>query len=180
MAVSTQVKNFAGAVVRFADGTTPTPVTIVLALFQGTLTLGPLSEYLNEDVIFSATTQFAGLGVGAPVYPEISLEALTYNIIGDDEAAVTGTPFEFVHAQGAYDANVSTLGANRLITVDVRTTIEGTRWGDSADEMIDCEDVRFTQQFSMGAEGNRIAYTGQVLGSIVITNDTNVVTLTRL
>lgn len=180
MAVSTQPKNFAGAVVRFADGTTPTPVTLAIALFQGTLTLGPLSEYLNEDVIFSAITQFAGLGVGAPVYPELSLEALTYNIIGDDEAAVAGTPFEFVTKQGAYDANVSTLGANRLVTVDVRVTIEGTRWGDSADEMIDCEDTRFTQQFSMGAEGNRLAFTGQVLGSVVITNDTNVVTLTRL
>lgn len=179
MAVSTQPKNFAGAIVRFADGTAVTPLTLALALFKGELSLGPLSEYLNEDVIFTAITQFSGLGVGAPVFPELSVTAQTYNLIGDDDAEA-GTAFEFVHGVGCYDAAVSTLGANRLHTVDVRITIEGTRWGDTADETIDCEDVRFTEQFSMGAEMNSLEFTGQVLGSIVFTNDTNVVTLSRL
>lgn len=179
MAVSTQVKNFAAAVIRLADGTTPTPLTKVMELFQGDLTFGPIGEYLNEDVAFSAITQFAGLGVGAPVYPELSMTALTYNLVGDDDTE-PGTVLEFVHGLGCYDAAVSVLGANRLHCVDVRATIEGTRWGDPADETIDFETVRFTEQFTMGADGNKLEMTGIVYGSIVFTNDANVVTITRL
>jgi hypothetical protein len=174
-APSSMPKNFAGAVLRLSDATTPTAVTLNAHLFKGDYTLSPINQFLNEDVYFDATTRNEGIGIGAPVRPTLSFSAGVGNLIGSSTTA-PGTVLEFVHAKGAYSANISTLGANRVHTVDVRLVIEGSRWGDSADETIDCEDVRVSADFAMSGEGNTLTFNGTVTGSIVITNSTNVVT----
>jgi len=174
---STQPKNFAGGVLRFSDGT-GTPVTLTGQMFEGDYSLDGVAQDLNEDVVFTSRTLVIGLGVGAPSIPQLSMSCKWGNIVGSSGTA-PGTVTEFVTGKGAYAANVSTLGANRRMTVDVRWTIEGTGWGDTADETVDCEDVRFNFGITESAEANKLAFTGKVLGNIVITNSSNVVTLSQ-
>lgn len=178
MSVSTQPKNFAGGVLRLSDAT-GTPVTLTALMMQGDYSLGPLGQDLNEDVVMSSRTRFIGLGVGAPRYPELSVSCYVGNLVGSATSG-TGTMLEFVTGKGAYSANVSTLGANRRMTCDVRLTIEGTNWGDSADETIDAEDCRFQANFTEAGDGNKLEFTAQVLGAVVITNDANTVTYQQL
>lgn len=172
---STQPKNPAGSSVRFSDGTTPTPVTKVADLYRGDYTLSPLPEYLNEDVYFDVRTANAGIGIGAPVRPTLSFSLLVGNYIGNTDTA-PGTALEFVTGKGAYDANVSTRGAGKPMTVDVRLSIEGTAFGDSSDETIDCEDVRFSSDVAQAMDGNTLTMNGIVTGNIIFTNATNIVT----
>lgn len=174
---STQPKNFAGGVLRFSDGT-GTPVTLTGQMFEGDYSLEGLGQDLNEDQIFTSRTLVIGLGVGAPSIPQLSISCKWGNVVGSNNTA-PGTVTEFVTGKGSYSANVSTLGANRRMCVDVRWTIEGTGWGDSADETVDCEDVRFGFGITESAEANKLAFTGKVLGSVVFTNSTNTVTLAQ-
>jgi hypothetical protein len=174
-APSTAPKNFARGVLLLSDGT-GTPVTLVIPMAQGDFTLGPISQYLNEPVIYTARTRIIGLGWGAPAQPAISLTAMVGNLVGSSNTA-PGTVLEFITGKGAYAANISTLGANRPMTVDLRMTIEGTDFGDTADETIDCEDVQMTIEFSEAAEGNSISISGTVLGALVFTNSTNIITI---
>lgn len=176
-APSSQPKNFRGGVYRMSDGT-GTPVTLVIPMGQGDLAGGTLAEYLNEPVIYMARTLIIGLGYGAPRPPQVSLTFLVGNLIGGTNTA-PGSPLEFAVKKGAYSANVSTLGANRDMTFDLRLTIEGTAWGDSADETIDFEDCRADFDFAELGEGNKFSVTLTVLGSVVITNNTNTVTLSQ-
>lgn len=173
--VSTMVKNFAGAALIFSDATTPTPRTLTVALHRGDLTLSPISEFLNELVYYDVRTTNAGVGIGAPVRPQLSFSAFVANIIGSTDV-VSGTPLEFAHRKGAHDDNVSTLGAGQITAIDIRLSIEGTRWGDVADETIDCESVIVSADFAMAGDGNTLSFTGTILGNIVFTNDENVVT----
>lgn len=174
-APSTLPKNFAGSSVRFSDGTTVTPIALVVPLFRGDYTLAPLPEYLNEDVFYDVRTANVGIGIGAPIRPALSFSVLVGNYVGSS-VTVPGTPMEFAHRKGAYSANVSTIGANRPTTIDVRLTIEGTAWGDTSDETIDCEDVRMTADMAMAADGNTATFNGLVTGNIIFTNSVNVVT----
>jgi hypothetical protein len=177
VAVSSQVKNFLAAVVRFSDGT-GTPVTLVLDLDQGNYALSGLMAKLNELVKFESRGKFKGLGRGNRAYPQFSLGAWVANLIGSATSG-TGTPLEFVFGKGAYSANLSTLGASREITIDIRLTIEGTAHGDAAAETIDLEDVVITLDFQEGPEGNVINMQGEVCGAVVITNSVNTVTLAQ-
>lgn len=176
-APSTHPKNFAGGVIRLSDGT-GTPVTLTALMMEGDYSLGPIAEYLNEPVIFNARTRTLGLGWGAPTNPQVSLSCKVGNLVGSS-ATAPGSMLEFVLGKGAYLANISTQGANRPMTTDLRLSIEGIGWGDTADETIDCEDVQFSADFSEAAEGNKLAFTGKVIGSIVITNSTNTITISQ-
>lgn len=171
---STSPKNFLAAVLRLSDGT-GTPVTLVALMQKGDYAIGPLRSVLNEDMIITSLTQVIGLVPGAPLIPSLSWSCYVGNLVGSS-ASAPGSALEFVNSKGAYSANVSTRGANQLPTVDTRLTIEGTTWGDSADETIDAEDCRYSAEYALSGDGNTASFSAQVLGAIVVTNSTNVVT----
>ena len=177
-APSAQIKNFVKGVVRLSDGT-GTPVTLNVPCDQGNFSLSGLSAKLNEVVKIEARGKFKTLARGNRIYPQFSLTSYLGNAVGSSNAA-PGSELEFITKTGAYSANVSTLGASREYTADVRLTIEGTDWGDGADETIDLEDVVFMADFTEAAEGNTLAMTGEVLGAVVFTNSTNTVTLQQV
>lgn len=176
-APSGQPKNFNKGVMRLSDGT-GTPVTLTVPLEQGNYKIGPLKRKLNEAVKYETRGVFRGLGYGKRIYPSLTFSALLGNLIGSS-ASAPGSLLEMLVGLGAYSANVSTLGANRDMTLDVRLTVEGTDWGDTADETIDAEDCLCTAEFQEGEEGNMLSVTCEVLGSIIITNSTNTVTLSQ-
>lgn len=174
-ASSAQIKNFVKGSVRFADGT-GTPVTLVVPCDQGNYALTGLSAKLNQPIKVESRGRFKSLIRGPRIYPQFSLMAYVGNLIGATTSA-PGSELEMLFGKGAYSANISTLGASREMTIDVRLTVEGTDWGDTADETIDLEDVICSIDFNESGEGNTISITGEVLGAVVFTNSVNTVTL---
>jgi hypothetical protein len=177
-AESTQPKNNIGGSIRLSDGT-GTPVTLTLAYDRGDFQVGPWMEDLNEEVILQRRGRFLALLRGERVFPEFSFTLFGTNIIGSSTTA-PGTALEFFTGKGAYAANVSTLGASRKKTVDLRLIIEGTAWGDANDEMVDLEDcVCRVTSYQEAVDGNIISISGKQLGASVVTNGSNTVTLSQ-
>lgn len=173
-APSTQPKNFQGGVIRLSDGT-GSPVTLTAGMTQGDIDFGELGEYLNEDIIYTTRTLIIGLGSGKPRPLKISGSFLVGNIVGSTNSA-PGSFIEFATKKGAYSGNVSTLGASRRMTIDIRQTFEGTAWGDTADETVDFEDCVVTFKVQEREEGNLCTWTATQLGNTVVTNNTNAIT----
>lgn len=174
-APSSQPKTGLKGKITFIDGT-GSPVTHDVAFSRGDERVGPLSEDLNEPVIIMARGGIIGFTRGGPRPPTISFSCYVGNVVGDDDVS-PGSPLEFIFRKGAYDGNVSTLGASRKSAVDVQITVEGTDWGDSADETLVCENVVFDVDFGVAMDGNTLSFSGTVLGAVVIDNDVQTVTL---
>jgi len=176
-AESTFWKNNLQGTVTFIDGT-GTPVTLVLSTDRGDLKITNLGAKLNAPAIFERRGKFGSLNRGARAYPILTLSAFVGNLASSSTSA-PGTPFEFAVKAGAYAANVSTLGANREYTIDVKLSIEGTNFGDASDETITAEDCLVACEFAEGIDGNVLSLTATVLGSVVLTNSSNTITLAQ-
>jgi hypothetical protein len=162
--------NISGSIV-LSDGT-GTPVTLTLAYDRGDLAIGPLSDKLNELVTVQRRGKFVSHAHGARVFPSVSFSAYCGNLVGGTTSA-PGTPTEFLTRQGAYAANLGTLGTGRPLTIDMIITIEGTNFGDSDDEVVTLNDVHCTIQWAEAADGNTITVTGTILGAVGLDNGTN-------
>lgn len=177
-AESSFIKNNVQGVLTLSDGT-GTPVTLALAYDMGDVEIGPLMEELNEPVKIERRGKFVGLQRGKRVYPTIKFTAWCGNLVGGSTSA-PGTPTEFSTKKGAYSANVSTLGANRKYTIDIILAIEGSNFGDGADETITCNDVVCSITWKEGPEGNTISIDGEILGPVVSVNSTNTVSYAQV
>jgi hypothetical protein len=129
----------------------------------------------------TSSTRRSRSSAGASSSASRTPRAFVGNIVGSSTSA-PGTPTEFLTKLGAYSANVSTLGSGTAMpyTVDVRLTIEGTNFGDTADETFTAEDVRCRISFSESADGYSISVTGKVYGSVIAVNSANTVTFAQI
>jgi hypothetical protein len=67
------------------------------------------------------------------------------------------------------------------MAVKLTLTIEGSNFGDTADETIVMNNVLVeTINFNEAEDGNTISFEGTVLGSVVVTNSTNTVTYSEV
>jgi hypothetical protein len=173
-APSSYTKTAAMGAISLADGT-GTPVTLAVPYTRGDLTVGPLGARLNEVVKIEARGDFISAAYGNRIYPQLSFSAWLPNVVGSSTSA-PGTLAEFVAGLGAYSANVSTLGSGHPMAVKITLTIEGTSFGDTADETIACDDCICSVSITEGMEGNTISVTAEVLGTIVVTNSTGTIT----
>jgi len=176
-AESSQIKLATDGSMTLLDGT-GTPVTLALQYSDGDFSGTNLADKLNEVVAIAPRGKFKTLGSGARRYPEISFSVFCGNIVGSSTSA-PGTPLEFLGGYGAYSANVSTLGTGRRMTVDVRLTVEGTDYGDAADETITFEDCHLTGTYTESMEGNKLSVTGTCYGAVVHSNSTNSSSITE-
>lgn len=174
-AESAQIKVATDGSVLLADGT-GTPVTLALAYYNGDFQHDAIGEFLNEEVVISPNGRFQTLARGDRVIVGWSLTGFVGDMVGSSGTA-PGTPLEFITGKGAYAANVSTLGANRNMTVDCRFTLEGTTHGDTADGQVTFEDNVCKLSFSSSKDGIMFNLAGRCLGSIVFVNSTNTVTI---
>jgi len=166
--------NIHGSIV-LADGT-GTPVTLALAYDAGDFSIDGLGEYLNEIVFLQRRGKRLSVAVGERKVPTASLTLNVGNLIGGSNAA-PGTPLEFMTKKNAYSANTSTWKTGSApYTFKVTFTIEGTNFGDSADETVVLNDCHFTGGFAEATDGNKLSATLQVFGTIVITNSTGTAT----
>lgn len=173
-APSSYIKTAALGSLTLSDGT-GTPVTLVVPYTRGDLTIGPLPPKLNELVKIEARGDFISAAYGARVYPQIAFSAWLPNVVGSDTTA-PGTLAEFAAGLGAYAANISALGSGHPMAVNVTWTVEGSNFGDSADETVVCNKVFLVVNIAEGMEGNTISVTGEVLGTVVVTNSTGTIT----
>lgn len=163
--------------IELRDGT-GTPVTLTIGTDRGDLKITGLGAKLNAPQVMTRRGRFGSLNRGERVFPQVTFSCFMGNAVGSTTSA-PGTPSEFLSKLGAYAANVSTLGANREYTVDIRLTIEGTNFGDSSDETITCEDCVATVEIAEGIDGNVLTISAQCLGSVVFVNGTNTVTMAQ-
>lgn len=177
-AESTYWKNAVQGAIQFIDGT-GTPVTLTLGVDKGDLKVTNLGEHLNAPVFLERRGHFGSFARGARQYPVVTFSCFVGNIVGSSTSA-PGSVYEFLTRKGAYSANVSTLGASRNYAIDIKLLIEGTLWGDTADEQVTFEDCVATCEYSESLDGNTLAVSATCLGRVVHVNNTNTVNVSEV
>lgn len=175
---SSYVKNATMGTLTLADGT-GTPVTLAVSYDRGDLAITGLGPKLNNIGKFEARGRFVSHAYTERRYPTVKFTAWLPNVAGSS-ATAPGSLAEFVSGLGAYAANTPTAGTGRPYTVKLTWTIEGTNFGDAADETVVCNNVFVTFDLQEAMDGNTISLSGEVLGSVVVTNSTNTVTYAQI
>jgi hypothetical protein len=165
------------------DGTTPA-VTLAMDTDKGDLAITGLSRKLNELVKMERRGRLGSLAYGNRIYPAISFSAFVGNFAGSDLIA-PGTPFEMLMGLGVYGGNFSTFGnvapgLFRPYTTNLSFRVEGDDVSDVDDEIVTCEDVYVTSDFSEDVNGNTLAFSGEILGRVLFRNATNEIILAQI
>lgn len=180
--VSTFVKNNTMGTITITDGT-GTPVSLTVAYDKGDVAIDGLGHRLNELKKIQGRGRMISSAYGARRFPSFKFSAFVPNLAGAT-ASGGGTLLEMLTQKGAYSANISASGSssntNRPYTVNVKLAIEGSSFGDTADESIQANEVHCTIGFQESEDGNTITIEGEVLGTIVVTNDVNVITYSQV
>lgn len=178
-AASTYVKGSTSGAFAFADGT-GTPVTLTAAYDRGDLKIDGISATLNELVHITRRGKYVSTLHGARRIPTVSFSAWCTNWAGSSNTA-PGSILEFVFGKGAYSANISALGTGRPMAVKITLTVEGTNFGDTADETVALSNVVIqSASFEESEGGSFFSFSGEILGSVLITNSSNTVTLAEI
>jgi hypothetical protein len=178
-AVSTYVKNSTMGSVTLADST-GTPVTLALAYDKGDLAISGLGAKLNDVSHIQRRGKHVCSVFGARRYPQVTLSIFVSNLVGGSTSA-PGSMLEFVTLLNAYVANTNPQGTGRPAAFKLTYTIEGSNFGDSADETVALASLTLmSMDFAEAIDGNTLTMTCECAGSIVITNSTGVVTLAEI
>lgn len=163
MAVSDFAKLDTHGTIKLIDGTPITPVELTLSYDMGDLSLSGFSKVLNELVKVERRGKFVSAGYGNRKYPQLTFTNL---LMALTSAAAPGTAREFLEQQGAYSANISTLGAGKPYTVHVEVTIEGSDFGDSADHVFQADDCHLSDVGLSEGQPSTLSFSLEVLGAI--------------
>lgn len=175
---STYVRGFTSGSMVVKDGT-GTPVSHTVTLDWGNTVIGPLADKLNVVKPVERRGNIVTLLHGERFYPTITFSAWYSSV--DEDGTAPGSLLEMLTKTGSYAANISTMGTGRPYTVDIVLSLEGTDFGDGADETVTLNDVYCTvNNLSETAEGNQIAITGTIYGSIVIVKATGTTTFAEV
>ena len=178
-AVSTYVKNSTMGSIILADST-GTPVTLTLAYDKGDLSITGLGQKLNDVGHVQRRGKHVSSMFGARRYPQVSLSIFVSNLVGGSTAA-PGSMLEFVTLLNAYAANTNPAGAGRPAAFKLTYTVEGTNFGDTADETVVLSSLTLMSlDFTESLEGNTLTMQCELAGTVVITNSTGTVTLSEI
>jgi len=177
-AESSYIKNNTNGSAVLADAT-GTPVTLTLAFDKGDIAISGLRQKFNEVGIVKRRGKRVSPMWGERTEPSCTLSLFMGNFIGGSNAA-PGTPLEFMTFKNAYSANTSTWKTDPA-SFKLTFTIEGTNFGDSADETVVLNDCILEEgSFQEAADGNTLSCTLKVCGSVVITNSTGTATYNEI
>lgn len=164
MAASEVIKHLYDGSLKLKDGT-GTPVELVVPFSVGDLKADNLKQTQRNTAKYETRGVLRSVRHTSRVYPSGSFTAY----IADYSDATSQTVIDFLKKQGAYSANVSTLGATaEVYTLDVVLTVEGTDLGDAADHTMTMEDCECTFSLVEG-EPNAITVNFEVLGAVSFT-----------
>lgn len=178
-AESTYVKANTHGSITLADST-GTPVTKTLAYDKGDISISGLRGKLNAINHVQRRGKYVSSHHGERTFPGVSFSCFLPNIVGSS-ASAPGSVLEFLTMLGAYSGNTNPLGTGRPAACKLTLTIEGTNFGDTADETVVLSSLVITElSIQEAVDGNTISVTGEVVGTVVITNNTNTVTLSEI
>lgn len=161
-ALSTFIKNAVCGALKAIDGA---GTELVIPYEQGNCSFGELLAILNEIAVYESRGKLRGLGVGARVYPEVSFDAW----LTEFSNTLVGAMPAFLLKHGAYSGNVSTQGTSHPVyTVHLEWKVEGTTFGDDADQTLRFEHFRPSLNGSESMDGNGISVKGKVYGRVLL------------
>jgi hypothetical protein len=163
MSVETHVYNFTHGTITLIDGTSGTPIELVVPCDEGTLTIGPLMKTLREVATYECRGAHKSSAYTTRIYPEGSFSAM----VAEFTDASTGVVADFVLQRAGYSTNVSTLGSSSglVYMLDVKFDLEMTDHGGDADVSFTATDCRISFNFSEG-DPSTFAFSFKVHGPI--------------
>jgi hypothetical protein len=164
MAASTVIKNFRDGTILFADGTTPTPLSVTVTLEGGDFSLTGLNQGNLEATTYLDRGDLGSVRLTNRSFPSISLTCH----MADLSDATDKLIWDIVNKTGAFSAALSTITGSDVYGLKITLTIEGTNFGDTADHTIVMSGVHCTIDFAEG-DPNSFSISGTVYGSIVTT-----------
>lgn len=124
MALDGWIKNELQGGLTLIDGT-GSPVSLVVPFWDGTFSLSEIADVLNEEEAYESRGQLVGLNWGNRIFPTFSFSAM----VAEFTNASPGVLSDFILKRGAYASNVSTQGAGRPYTINVKFDLEGSNHG---------------------------------------------------
>ncbi len=161
-ALSTFIKNATCGSLKLIDGA---GTELAVPYEQGNFAFGELLAILNEIVLYESRGRLRGVGVGPRIFPEVSFDAWLTEFAN----ALAGTVPNYLLKHGIYSTLVSTLGASHpIFTCHVEWKIEGTAYGDDADQTLRFENFRPGIGGGDNMDGNAINVKGKILGRVLL------------
>lgn len=164
MAQSSRVKNFRHGTILLEDGT-GTPLAHTVQYENGDFQVSGLSEGQKEVIAYLDRGVLCDLQYGNQTFPTFSFTAHFTDLSDATDKLLV----DACRKTGAFSAAVSTLGANKVYTIDLTWTIEGTDLGDSADHTFKLEDCRVTDVQISEGDPTSFTVSGTCYGAITAT-----------
>jgi hypothetical protein len=164
MAASTVIKNFRDATVVFADGTTPTPLSLTLTLESGDFALTGLNQGNTEATTYLDRGELGSVRLTSRTFPTFTVSCH----MADLSDATDKLIWDAINKTGAFSAAQSTILGSDVYGLKVTLTIEGTNFGDTADHTIMMIGCHCTIDFAEG-DPNSFTINGTVYGTITAT-----------
>ena len=169
MALSSIVKHSHDAgVIQLSDGT-GTPITLNMRYDNADFTFSGLTKDLREVVTYASRGKTRSVRLAAPTYPTGSFSLM----VTDFSETGTGTLVDWIAKTSGspFASRVTTLAIGDVDCCDVKFTMEGTTYGDSADHTVQLDDVSLSFDFSEG-EPNTITCNFTCYGDIKVNGST--------
>ena len=164
MAASTVIKNFRDATVVFADGTTPTPLSLTLALESGDFAITGLSESNTEATAYLDRGELGSVRKSSRSFPTFSVSCHMADLSDASDKLI----WDAINKTGAFALAVSTITGSDVYGLKITLTIEGTNFGDAADHVLTMSGCHCTIDFAEG-DPNSFTINGTVYGTITAT-----------
>ncbi len=164
MAASTVIKNFRDGTILFADGTTPTPLSVTVTLEGGDFSLTGLNQGNLEATTYLDRGDLGSVRLTSRSFPSFSVTCH----MADLSDATDKLIWDAINKTGAFSAALSTITGSDVYGLKITLTIEGTNFGDAADHTIVMNGCHCTIDFSEG-DPNTFTISGIVYGTIVTT-----------
>ena len=164
MAASTVIKNFRDATLVFADGTTPTPISLTLSLEAGDFSLSGLNQGNTEATTYLDRGELGSVRLTNRSFPTFSVSCH----MADLSDATDKLIWDAVNKTGAFSSAQSTITGSDVYGLKLTLTIEGTNFGDAADHTIVLNGCHCSIDFSEG-DPNTFTINGTVYGTITAT-----------
>ncbi len=164
MAASTVIKNFRDGTILFADGTTPTPLSVTVTLEGGDFSLTGLNQGNLEATTYLDRGDLGSVRLTSRSFPSFSVTCH----MADLSDATDKLIWDAINKTGAFSSALSTITGSDVYGLKITLTIEGTNFGDAADHTIVMNGCHCTIDFSEG-DPNTFTISGIVYGTIVTT-----------
>lgn len=151
----------AGTIV-LKDGT-GTPLTVTVRYDKADFEITGFKASGRETTPYETRGKLRSLRKGKPVYPKIKFSCMVSDISSDDRETVA----DFFFKRFAYASRVSTTASiGDADAFNLLFTMEGTDYGDAADQAILAEDIADWEFGFSEGEPNTFSITGTVYGNV--------------